>query len=53
MRPPLLCALGLADHPDTLVDLDNPQLAGVDDADLYEALIFSCDAGVFRKTFDQ
>lgn len=46
-------ALGLADHPDAVVDLADPQLAGVDEAGLYEALIFSCDAGVFRKTFDQ
>jgi formimidoylglutamate deiminase len=46
-------ALGLADHPDAVVDLEHPQLAGVDPADLYEALVFSCDAGVFRKMFDQ
>jgi formimidoylglutamate deiminase len=46
-------ALGLADHPDAVVDLEHPQLAGVDQTDLYEALVFSCDAGVFRKMFDQ
>ena len=46
-------ALGLVDHPDAVVDLEHPQLAGVDQADLYEALVFSCDAGVFRKMFDQ
>ena len=46
-------SLGLADHPDALVDLDHPQLAGVDAADLYGALVFSCDATVLRKTLDQ
>jgi len=46
-------SLGLAHHPDTVVDLDDPQLAGVDADDLYGALVFSCDATVLRKTLDQ
>jgi formimidoylglutamate deiminase len=46
-------ALGLDEHPDAAVDLDDPQLAGVDEAGLYEALVFSCDAAVLRKTSDQ
>ena len=46
-------ALGLEEHPDAIVDLDHPQLAGVDESGLYECLIFSCDANVLRKTLDQ
>jgi formimidoylglutamate deiminase len=46
-------ALGLDEHPDCVVDLDDAQLAGVDEAGLYEALVFSCDATVLRKTSDQ
>jgi formimidoylglutamate deiminase len=46
-------SLGIDDHPDAVVDLDDPQLCGVDDAALYEALVFSCDGRVLRKTSDQ
>jgi formimidoylglutamate deiminase len=46
-------ALGLAQHPDAVVDLDDPQLRGVEERDLYGALVFSCDATVLRKTSDQ
>ena len=35
-------ALGLDEHPDCVVE-----------AGLYEALVFSCDATVLRKTSDQ
>jgi formimidoylglutamate deiminase len=43
-------ALGLETWPDATVDLDDPQLRGVDDAGLYEALVFSCSGSVLRNT---
>jgi len=46
-------SLGLETWPDAVVDLDHPQLRGVDDAALYEALVFSCSGDVLRKTSDQ
>ena len=46
-------ALGLETWPDAVVDLDDPQLRGVDEPGLYEALVFSCSGTVLRKTFDQ
>jgi len=47
-------ALGLDAWPDAVVDLDHPQLRGVDDDEaLYEALVFSCTGDVLRKTSDQ
>lgn len=46
-------ALGLETWPDAVVDLEHPQLRGVDEAAIYEALIFSCTGDVLRKTSDQ
>jgi formimidoylglutamate deiminase len=46
-------ALGLESWPDAVVDLDHVQLRSVDDADIYDALIFSCSGDVLRKTSDQ
>jgi formimidoylglutamate deiminase len=46
-------ALGLDAWPDAAVDLDHPQLRAVDEAALYEALVFSCSGDVLRKTSDQ
>jgi formimidoylglutamate deiminase len=46
-------ALGLEEWPDAVVDLDDPQLRGVDEAGLYEALVLGCGANVLRKTSDQ
>jgi formimidoylglutamate deiminase len=46
-------ALGLADWPAAVVDVEHPQLRGVDAADVYEALLFSCTGDVLRKTSDQ
>ena len=46
-------ALGLDAWPDAVVDLDHPQLRGVDEAAVYEALVFSCTGDVLRKTSDQ
>ena len=46
-------ALGLETWPDATVDLDHPQLRGVDEAGLYEALVFSCSGDVLRSTSAQ
>jgi formimidoylglutamate deiminase len=46
-------ALGLETWPDAVVDLDDPQLRGVDELGLYDALVFSCSGTVLRKTSDQ
>jgi formimidoylglutamate deiminase len=46
-------ALGLDTWPEAIVDLDHPQLRGVDEAAVYEALVFSCTGDVLRKTSDQ
>jgi formimidoylglutamate deiminase len=46
-------ALGLDAWPDATVDLDHPQLRAVDEAAVYEALVFSCGGEVLRKTSDQ
>lgn len=46
-------ALGLEAWPDAVVDLEHPQLRGVDEAAVYEALLFSCTGDVLRKTSDQ
>ena len=42
-------ALGLDRWPETGVDLAHPQLRGVDEASVYDALVFSCSGDVFRK----
>ena len=46
-------ALGLETWPDAVVDLDDPQLRGVDELGLYDALVFSCSGNVLRNTSDQ
>ena len=46
-------ALGLEAWPDAVVDLDDPQLRGVDELGLYDALVFSCSGNVLRNTSDQ
>jgi formimidoylglutamate deiminase len=46
-------ALGLESWPDAVVDLDHPQLRGVDETGLYEALVFSCGAEVLWRTSAQ
>jgi formimidoylglutamate deiminase len=46
-------ALGLDSWPDAVVDLDHLQLRGVDEARVYEALIFGCSGDVLRKTSAQ
>lgn len=42
-------ALGLERWPETEVDLAHPQLDGVDESDVFGALVFSCSADVFRS----
>jgi hypothetical protein len=46
-------ALGLEEWPDAEVDLAHPQLRGVDEAAVYDALVFSCSGDVLRKTSAQ
>ena len=46
-------AIGLTVWPDAVVDLEHPQLRGVDETAVYEALLFSCTGDVLRKTSDQ
>jgi formimidoylglutamate deiminase len=41
-------ALGLESWPDAEVDLAHPALAGVDEEDVFAALVFGCGADVFR-----
>jgi formimidoylglutamate deiminase len=40
-------ALGLEVWPETKIDLEHPQLADVDERDVFSALVFSCSADVF------
>jgi formimidoylglutamate deiminase len=40
-------ALALDEWPDIAIDLDHPQLAGIDEDDVFGALVFSCSADVF------
>jgi formimidoylglutamate deiminase len=46
-------ALGLEEWPDAEIDLAHPQLRGVDEAAVYDALVFSCSGDVLRKTSAQ
>ncbi len=46
-------ALGLETWPKAIVDRSHPQLRGVDEEGVYEALVFSCTGDVLRKTPDQ
>ncbi len=46
-------ALGLDAWPAAHVDLDDPQLRGVDEADVYGALVLGCAGTVLRKMSDQ
>jgi formimidoylglutamate deiminase len=40
-------ALGLDQWPETQIDVEHPQLDGVDERDVFSALVFSCSADVF------
>jgi formimidoylglutamate deiminase len=46
-------ALGLEEWPDAVIDLEHPQLRGVDEASVYDALVFGCSGDVLRKTSAQ
>src|SRR5579885_225465 len=46
-------SLGLTTWPDAVVDLTHPQLRGVAEESLYDALVFGCTGDVLRKTSDQ
>ena len=46
-------ALALDQWPDAVIDLDDPQLRGVDEEDVYGALLLGCSGGVLRKTSAQ
>ena len=46
-------ALGLEEWPTTVIDVGHPQLRGVDEEALYDALVFSCSGEVFRNTSAQ
>jgi formimidoylglutamate deiminase len=39
-------SLGLENWPDAEVDLDHPSVAGIDDSDVFGALVFGCSADV-------
>jgi formimidoylglutamate deiminase len=41
-------ALGLDSWPDVEVDLGHPSLDGIDEGDVFSALVFGCGADVFR-----
>ena len=40
-------ALGIDDWPEIEVDLEHPSLAGIDESDVFAALVFGCSADVF------
>jgi formimidoylglutamate deiminase len=42
-------ALGLDEWPETEINLAHPQLEGVDESDVFSALVFSCSADVFAS----
>ena len=43
-------AIGLDEWPDATIDLAHPQLRGVAEESVYDALIFGCSGGVLWKT---
>jgi len=46
-------SLGIETWPDAVVDLEHPQLRGIDESAVYDALVFSCTGDVLRNTSDQ
>ncbi|MDQ1462718.1 MAG: hypothetical protein QOI08_4202, partial [Actinomycetota bacterium] len=46
-------SIGIEAWPDAVVDLDHPQLRGVDESGVYDALVFGCTGDVLRNTSDQ
>ena len=46
-------SIGIDTWPDALVDLEHPQLRGVAEGAVYDALVFGCTGDVLRNTSDQ
>jgi formimidoylglutamate deiminase len=46
-------SIGIDAWPDALVDLEHPQLRGVAEDAVYDALVFGCTGDVLRNTSDQ
>jgi formimidoylglutamate deiminase len=46
-------SIGIETWPDAVVDLDHPQLRGVEESGVYDALVFGCTGDVLRNTSDQ
>jgi formimidoylglutamate deiminase len=46
-------SIGIERWPDAVVDLEHPQLRGVEESDVYDALVFGCTGDVLRKTSAQ
>jgi formimidoylglutamate deiminase len=46
-------SIGIETWPDAVVDAEHPQLRGVPESGLYDALVFSCTGDVLRYTSDQ
>jgi formimidoylglutamate deiminase len=46
-------SIGIDTWPDALVDLEHPQLRGVAESAVYDALVFGCTGDVLRNTLDQ
>ncbi len=43
-------SIGIESWPDAVVDLDHPQLRGVEESAVYDALVFGCTGEVLRNT---
>jgi formimidoylglutamate deiminase len=46
-------SIGIETWPDAIVDLEHPQLRGVDESRVYDALVFGCTGDVLRNTSAQ
>jgi formimidoylglutamate deiminase len=46
-------SIGIETWPDAVVDLEHPQLRGISESAVYDALVFGCTGDVLRKTSDQ
>jgi formimidoylglutamate deiminase len=46
-------SIGIETWPDAVIDLDHPQLRGVAESAVYDALVFSCTGDVLRNTSAQ
>jgi formimidoylglutamate deiminase len=46
-------SIGIETWPDAIVDLNHPQLRGVDESGVYDALVFGCTGDVLRNTSAQ